>query len=256
MKNTYKFALVAALGIATATGAQASDLLLGFNDAAGPASAHNDLVIDVGSLSSYTATTAFVLANGTYNAAFFNQFAATFGSDANYANHVAAGAVGGSTTPGASALVQTAPNGGLPAWTSSSSAAFLNAAGEAQSPVVGEYASAGPGAGMYGWSQVIAASPTVQGSAPGGNLAGNSVNPMATLSGGVLVEQLYESTGSGSRGFTPSSWSPLGTLTIDMNAQTITYIGTAVPEPSTYGLLAGAGLLVVALRRQVGLKKS
>jgi hypothetical protein len=103
---------------------------------------------------------------------------------------------------------------------------------------------------------VIAASPTVQGSALGGNLAGNSVNPMANLSGGVLVEELYESTGSGSRGFTPSSWSELGTLTIDMNAQTITYIGVAVPEPSTYGLVAGAGLLVIALRRQVGLKRS
>lgn len=256
MKNTYKFALVAALGIATATGAQASDLLLGFNDAAGPASAQNDLVIDMGSLSSYTTTAAGVVANGTYDAALFNSFAAAFGSDPNYANHVAAGAVGGSTTAGAAALVQTAPKGGLPVWTSANSASFLNAATAAGSPVIGEYSSAGPGGGAYGWSQVIAASPTVQGNAPGGNLAGDSVNPMANLSGGVLVEALYASTGSGSRGFTPSSWSELGTLTIDMNAQTITYIGVAVPEPSAYGLVAGAGLLVVALRRQVGLKKS
>jgi len=260
MKNTYKLTLLAALGIATATAAQASDLLIGFNDAAGPASAQNDVVVDVGNLNNFTPTYASGLTPFTPGSASLGAaIASAFGTDGNAMTDVAVGAVGGYTGTGTETLFQTAPNGNLPVWTSANNASWLLAAGEAQQPDKGTYASSGPGAGsgLVGWSQVIAASPTKQGSAVGGNLAGNSANPMALLSSGVFTEQLYESTGSGARGFTPSGWTDVGTLTVNLNTDSITFIGAAVPEPSTYGLLAGAGLLVLSLRRQiVGLKKS
>jgi hypothetical protein len=41
----------------------------------------------------------------------------------------------------------------------------------------------------------------------------------------------------------------MGQFVIDSSGD-VAYDVTAVPEPSTYGLLAGAGLLAFALRRQ------
>ncbi len=252
MKHTYRLALLAALGLATATGAQAQgsgDLLLGFNDLNGT---QNDYVVNLGSLSQFTTSSYTVLSFSG------STFSTAYSADGNAMNDVAAGAVGGYTGGSNGSLFQTAPNGGLPAWNSSMAVAWLNAASEAQSPVVGEYSSAGPGNGNYGWSQMVAASPTVQGSAPGGNVAGNSANPLGYLTSGVITEQLYESTdsGVGSRGSTPSAFSDVGTLIINANNDTVTYFGTAVPEPSVYGLLAGCGLLAVALRRPMTVKKS
>jgi hypothetical protein len=49
------------------------------------------------------------------------------------------------------------------------------------------------------------------------------------------------------------AFSEIGTITIDVPTDTVTFNGidsAPVPEPTTYGLLAGAGLLLVGVRRQ------
>jgi len=112
------------------------------------------------------------------------------------------------------------------------------------------------------WSQLIAA----DSSHPGGNANNFSANvwgvgtgttgttPMSTFGASkIVVEQLWEdvlpASGNG-------AWVLLGSLTIDFSGGTpsITFDQAAVPEPTTYGALAGAGLLVLSLRRQFGRK--
>jgi hypothetical protein len=67
MKNFYKTALLAALGLGSVVTVQAStDLLLGFNDAAGPSSAQNDYVIDLG-LNGATLVADAIANSGTYD---------------------------------------------------------------------------------------------------------------------------------------------------------------------------------------------
>jgi hypothetical protein len=96
MKNLYKAALLAALGLASVSVAQAqSDMLLGFNDAGpntGAASYQNDYVIDLGAISQFTV-------NSTYSGSIAQStFDGAFSSDANYLNDVAVGVVAENNT--------------------------------------------------------------------------------------------------------------------------------------------------------------
>jgi len=104
------------------------------------------------------------------------------------------------------------------------------------------------------WSEIIARSPTVGGTAVPGNFAFQmGDNPMTTISGTTLVEDIWNST------TTPGAYHLLGTLTVNFggaNPVATFDAVTAVPEPSTYGLIAGAGLLLVSLRRQFSAKSA
>lgn len=242
MKKLYKAALLAALGLASVTAAQAStDLLLGFNDAGSTNSAaNNDYVVDLGALSQFT-TTATIDLSSAFNA---TTFAAAFGADlggssyGNY-NNVAAGAAGGSS--GGSVFGTGGATG------SSSATAFNYQVNAVGGVVIGEYGSAS----LNSWSSGIAAGPS--GFTPGLFVAaGGAPNPMFNLSGGTITEILYQSVYSGSgKSATATGFTEVGTLAIDVNTGSVIFTGVAaVPEPSTYALFGGAGLMLLVFRNK------
>lgn len=236
MKNLYRAALLAALGLGTASVASAQNLELGFNDNAVVA-AQNDYVINLGALSQFTQTSSLNLSSD-FSA---STFTSAYTGDGNALNDVAVGAVGGisSTLDSFYSTVGIGPT---------VSANNIGSSVEFSQPTVGEYASATAG----GWSYDVAVAPNLPGSGPAGSISSTSENPTELLSSGVLTEELYEAYDTGSGRSVTLNEEALGYLTVNVNTDSITYAGIdAVPEPSTYGLLAGAGLLAVAFRRQV-----
>jgi hypothetical protein len=237
----YKIALLAALGLAGATAAQAAnnDLLLGFNDAAGPAAAQNDYVIDLGAYGNFTSTVSLSFSIDSPT------FATAFSADANALNDVAVGAAQGVLgNPGQ--LLQTGTlNPAVPTVVE-----VKNSVADITGVSVGEYSSAN----ANGWSSLIAVSPFAPGSTIAGtSLASETGNPMSLLVGGVASLTLWQNVLT-THGLTTtaSGWSQLGTLSINANngVDTVSFTGvSAVPEPTTYSLLGGAGLLLLGLRR-------
>jgi hypothetical protein len=243
MKLTYKLALLAALGLATASASYGQDLILGFNDAAsGISSAENDYVVDLG------LTGASLVADANANSGSYtiaNAFSSTtfntaFSADGNDLNDVAAGIIGASASGvyPRSLYLSASATPAVP-----SSAQFNNAANF--SPYLGEYASTT----AAGWSTEVATAPGV--TSPG-EVSVYVANPLGTLSSGVLSFNLYEENENKSGlNVTVGPWTDEGTLTINANNDTVTFAVAAVPEPATYGLLAAGGLLIVAIRRQL-----
>jgi hypothetical protein len=259
MKNTYtyKATLLIALGLAGVSAAHAgsTDLLLGFNDAAGPTAAQNDYVIDLGLSGSQLLANA-AANNGSYDLSStfnVNTFNTAFVADNNALNSVTAGVVGASgSSP--EFLFQTAPVGTTPG--SITYGEYTAAFAAAGAPIIGEYSSGTAG----GWSSDVAVSPTSPGSnenTTGQNVAGQTgTNPLGQLSSGVLDLTLWGNTltKSGLQ-HTVQGWVDEGTIDINLNTDTVSFTAVAVPEPRTYGFVAGAGLLFVALRRQSGTTK-
>jgi hypothetical protein len=163
-------------------------------------------------------------------------------------NDVAAGVVGGSAG-GTKYLFQTFPGGNPPP--AATRGQFAAALGSAQSPTIGEYGSTS----SSGWTAFVATSPTVLGTlVSGDDVSATTGNPLGQLSSGVVSLNLWENTQSSLSA--PTGWVDEGTFNINANDDTVTFSVAAVPEPATYGLLSGAGLLVLGLRRQIGLKKA
>lgn len=248
MTKLYKTALLAALGLATLSAAQAStsDMLLGFNDAAGPSSAQNDYVIDLGAVSQFT-TTASLDLSSYFNA---TTFATAFSTDAGYLNNVSAGVVEAYGGGYPKTLFLT--SAGTPSSTIQKSP-FLNSIAILGAVTVGEYTSASGITGNNGWSYAVAVSPTDVGASSSAS-AQAGVNPLQNLNNGIITETLYTTYNTGAFGSAanPVAWSAVGTFNINVNNGSILFTGvSAVPEPSTYVLaLVGGGLMLVALRRR------
>jgi hypothetical protein len=250
MKKIYKAALLTALGLGSITSVQAStDLLLGFNDAAGPTSAQNDYVIDLG-LNGATLVADATANNGTYDlSSLFNSstFSTAFGTDSSALNNVCAGVVGGYTVSKPYLLYQTVAIGITPAALTAGSL-VNNAASAAQGVAIGEYASTA----TSGWTDLVSVNATTPGSDISGTTVSGStgISAVGNLSAGVLSMELWgNSRGSG---FTApaNGWVDQGTFNINLNSGTVTFTVAPVPEPSTVGLVAVAGLLALPLCRK------
>ncbi len=258
MKKLYKAALLAALGLGSISAAQAnSDLLLGFNDAAGPTSAQNDYVIDLG-LNGATLVADANAAGGTYDlSSLFNAgtFTTTFintaadlsgtALDPNWANNVCAGVVGGYTSFNPKLLYQTVAAGITPA--SISGSELSGAANIAQSPLIGEYVSTTGS----GWTASVAVDATTLNSATFPSTVANAtgISPLSNLSSGVLSMELWENQRNTSAG-PAAGWVDEGTFNINVSSDTVTFTAAPVPEPSTIGLLGVAGLAALQFSRK------
>jgi hypothetical protein len=83
------------------------------------------------------------------------------------------------------------------------------------------------------------------------------VNPAVAIpASGIVYEDLWEVVGSSSAQTAADIYE--GYFAFNANTDSLTFTGAAVsvPEPTTYGLLAGAGLLVVSLRNQFRRKQA
>lgn len=237
-----------------------TDIYIGFNDSAAPTTAgQNDFVIDVGSFASLQSdatgnggTVDLMSGNSGLNQISASTFASTFstayGSDSGALNNVTVGAVGalGST------LWQTAPVGVTPAAITTGD--FGNAVGQPANLVAGEYASTE----TTGFTYLVAENATIPGAEGSASVAAaTGTNPMGQLANGDVVVQLWQVQETTGLHKSVGNWAEEGYFTIDLTSSgtgdDITYtVGPfgVVPEPATYGVMAGGLLLALALGRR------
>lgn len=251
MKNSYKMALLAALGIVAATAAQAQSttpdpVLLGMNDA----NTANDYVLQIGTANQFTTTAVL---GGSLNIS-GNTISSVFGGDASYLNNVNVGAFGGNNGSfGDTTVLETADLAALQTTTPGgvSSSASLYAA-----VPLGSSAKSGSSS----WDSIVEVGPTTIGSSLEGSVSGDDTGLfMNTAVSGNYSEQVYWTDPQAGQDINGNNFvTDLGTLNVNLNNGTWSFDGSsvAVPEPSTYGLIAGAGLLLVGVRRQFAKKNA
>jgi hypothetical protein len=271
MNRLVKSALIAAGAALVTQAAQAQfangDLVLGFTGGA------TDFVTDLGNFQSVVGVNGTSVMNLS---SLVNGSPAFSGTYPGGVNGVSMGVVGGQTTATASFIYVTALRLG---------GAGNNAiAGSATPPSITTHSQ-----GISGLQQVVAmnnsiftGNPTSAGLsttvARGGNANGyswfNSVESASSLNGsyfqstgynadalatsGIIYEDLYgtpTTTISGAYNFSYKGFFTFDT-TGGSPSLTFTPVAAAVPEPSTYGLIAGAGLLVICLRHRISQQRA
>jgi|SRR5450756_1354290 len=232
MTKLYKAALLAALGLASVATSQAasynSDLLVGFTTQSG-----NDVVYDLGSSSAILAGTAGV--SDTWDlSSFLTGNLSTYSADFW-------GVIGSqSGTPRVAFTTLQNP----PLIPGNSKWGQLNTAA---TTIYGNFATAGAGqsASVATGSTISWNTETISGSLTT-DYVGAYGNPNVQGVTSVALEQVL------ANGSSPTS---VGTFNLS-NAGVLSFSPVAVPEPSTYGLLAGAGLLIVSLRNKLARKQA
>jgi len=222
-----KLASLAAFGVASVIAAQAqSDMLLGFNDAGAnvnSATYQNDYVIDMGAISSFTATSTF--STNISQTTFHNAFS----SDSSYLNDVAVGVVAenNDVVPKQIYVSSTSTPGSIP------TTLVNNIIADASGIVSGEYTMAAGGSSFTGWSYNVGVAPGDPGTLDSNPLGdGDEVEAQGIageetfLSSGDATINLYEATSSG----TSHAFTEIGTFTINANngVDTISYAGISV----------------------------
>jgi len=222
-----------------------NDLILGFTKSG----AQSDYIIDFGNANSVVGVggTSVQDLSSHVSSSTFN---ATFGG----LNGVNMGVVGGNSAFAGRDLYYTILRNavGTPSVPGSTPAPPLAASpmgsgvGDIASLAIGLSLSPGhdttvaQGAGNS-WSSVIS-----PGTAPPSFTVDTGIDPMGQASGTIIYEDLY--------GATPNTaFTYLGYFTFDTTSQTtltFTPAGLAVPEPSTLGILAVGGVLMLLVRRR------
>ncbi len=243
MNRLVKTAALAALGVAMGTTAKAqynaNDLILGFTKTG----AANDYVIDLGN-----ANTTVGVGGSTVHDLSGDFSLATLSAQFGGLNGASMGVAGGNGATAGRDLYYTELRGALgtppvPGSTAPGSLAstpIANGANDVSAVANGLPLSAGQSAtpaqgNASSWSTAVVNFGIDTGR-----------NPMSQANGSLIYEDLYRGTPNGAFAYD-------GFFTLDTSGSgslTFTPAATAVPEPSTYGMLAGAGLLALSLRRQ------
>jgi hypothetical protein len=238
MKNSYKAALLAALGLAVVASANAGtytagDLLVGFTTASG-----TDLIYDLGQASSL------------YNGETWSGLSTLLGNDFTSESSLSWGVIGNEANSGTPRTLYTTTVVGTVPATITGNSAF----GKENTVATTFAALFSTGATAAGKSATVSAS------------AANSWN-METLNGTLTTQYINAYENPNVVGETSADFSSvlsdgatvtlLGDFTLGAN-DTFTYTTatTSVPEPTTYGLIAGAGLLIVSLRNKFSRKQA
>jgi len=261
MKNPTKAAILSAAVALVGQGAYAQtitkgDLALGFTgNAINPA---QDYIIDLGLLSSFSTTAITHLGSDITMS--------TFNSVFNSVNGTSVGALEGSksgggltgdtfaatlTRTGSNAQnVQGTENGGVVPTTIGSRTTLSAAANLVTSTPTGT--SPASGANSFATQSQSGTAGTIANDA--GSTFATSAGFLSTISGGMAVMDLFQDTrGSAAN----SAYVYLGQLDLDLSGASPVldfipsgFVASAVPEPGTYGVIAGAGLLALCFRRQ------
>jgi len=247
MKKSYKVAIAAVaavIGLASqgAYAQSAGDLLLGINnnDSGGTA----DLVVDLGTFANLNAhqNTAFSL--GVNNTTLASDLGGT-GGPASYN----VGIVGAKSVPtGTSSLFVSVKDNGTGTASAQGSTTPPSLSQANYGSALGNVFPAVVTGNNTTFTVNIAKDPTTVGTGDSSFSANTGINPLANVGGNSVVLDLYREQSAG----TPGSWSYLGDILVNFSTDTYTFdpVAAPVPEPATYGVIAGAGLLMLALRRQ------
>lgn len=249
MKNLfYKAALVAALGYTGVTAAHAqinpNDLVLGFTSQASGVS--DDYLVDLGQIPTTSGT--------SLNVSGFNgsTFSSIFGS-ALANGEVNAGIVG--STPGTSGdvIFSRLNSAGTPGLAGSATPpgdtlpALRDAAGTVSSTslTLGEVAQTQTTSFYYN----IAQNPMADGTAGISSFAGYADNPLVTIpSSESVVLDIYEDSYTSRAN---NGWTYDGSVTLNLSGDSLSAVYVSpVPEPATYALFGGLGMLMLVLRRK------
>jgi len=260
MKTLSKTLMLATAGMAmVAAQAQAQsftyadgDLLLDFRQASSPTT---DLTIDLGAVSSYAGQTSVVSLNQ-----FSTYLTGTYGANLSGLDW----SVAGSASTGLwMTRTRNAGSGSYNDQSVNASTPWINHSGSVNALTVADVRGTGNGAASVTATvlanQVATTSDTANNSyhhfvGNNGNWSGNFQGNVETATGASFTgsaferEDLYASpNGSGNSTY-------LGYFELDANSGlefVPATLAVAVPEPMTYGLLSGIGLLALSLRQQI-----
>ena len=231
MKNLYKSALLAALGLASVTAVQAAsyngDIIIGFTSTSG-----NDLFADLGTVANLTDGENFAISGlsaYTLGTVDWAAFATTPQSGAPRDSYTTAStpvAINGVTGWG---NYNTSLKNMTLAFSSLSQGQTATIAASSQNSMYSQTINSTLSGQYYNVIGATASTPVV--------------------TSGLQTADFYQVIDNGSA---PTLF---GTFTLNAN-DSVTFNTVAVPEPTTYGFLAGAGVLALSLRNQFRRKQA
>jgi hypothetical protein len=224
----------------------ANDLYMGFQNQAGGAA--SDYLINLGGASGIVGSSSVVNLSGDFSLSDFN---AVLGASSS----MFGGVVGGSNgnPPDLYATQLRSGGAGVPSVPGSSSPAtfykgdlLIGYNDLSQLSLVAPAAGTGVLDTSKAWVNFV--EPTFANSTFYGS---TGINPDSSVgSSSVLYEDLWYNSNSSSSVKKPFTYEGFFTLDLTGNSPSLTFTPAAVPEPSTLGLLGGAGLLLLSFRRR------